>query len=1363
MGTNDTARFSGPTGIANILSRVTGGQQSVIDGRLQSTIPGANLYLLNPSGVVFGPTASLDVSGSFHVSTADYLRFADGTTFAAHLGAQSSLTVAAPAAFGFLGPHPSGIAVQGSTLTVPSGKTLSLVGGDIAIVGGRPTNDAPPNVAAPGGRITIASVASAGEVVVPVVEQTPALDMGAFARLGTITLEHNARLEASGPRGGTVVIRGGQLSMDGGQIVANTGVESGASPGIDMQITDAAVFTNNALLTTEAGGTGKAGDIHLTAHRVEVHKEVRVGSVARSGSGSAGNVTITATAGSVLVTGDNAIVESRVLGNTNGDAGQVTITADTLTVEHGGEVRTSTRSAGSAGTVTIQVGQLTLTNGGRIEANVATEGTGDGRPGSITVTATDHVTIDGANNSQTGLVSQTNAGSRSAGMISVQTGHLEITGGGQISTNTVRGSDAGTVQIMAQEVTLAGRESRLTSTTTGSGNAGHIRLEVGRLTITDGAQIDTGTASGSRGQAGTITIQATDAVTLASTDVTEARLVSRAAGSGNGGQITIATPRLEVASGGRISAIAFDGQDGRIDVTAVGSLILTGGIIDRREIHLDGSLGPSRLLEDADITIEAQLGQIHGANLFHSFSRFRLLPGGTVTFTGPSHVTTILSRVTGAEPALIEGTLRSDIPGASLFFLAPRGVLFGAGARLELTGAVHVSTADALRLDDGGRFGGSGTEASLLTAGRPVAFGFTTLAPAPITLRLEQWPLTVRGGTRFSLVGGDITLATGELQAPGIPVHLVSVGSPGEVLFTPSGDVQAFQLTGFSQGGRLTFSERTRLTTQAGRRDAGPIELQAAHVTLMRDAEVTADASPTGHAGRILITAEDTLTVTDGRLAAATQGPGNAGEIVIRAGRLDVTEGGLIAAAQDIPADAPADVQGSGQGGRIHITATAVHVGGRNPGGQPSRIEGSTDGSGAGGAIDLQVHTLAVTEGGQISTGSNRRATGAGGLLRVTATGDVTIAGSGELRSRTFGRGRGGDIEVRAARVRVMDGGRIDTRTFGTDPEADNAAGTILINTGRLEVTGGGQNLLGEHGVVSRLRYTDRRPPGRYGSWRLRCSSLGWGVSSQVPPPVRAGGAMWWWRPGTLTLLDGARLDSNTGGGGQGGTVTVTATDAVTVSGRQGTGLFTNTTSQGTGGDIVLHTRAVQLTDGATVSAQSTGTGSAGNVRILAVDTLLLSGGSTVTTGATHAAGGNIVIAGQTLVRLRDSQITTAVGSGEGAGGNITIDPASEFVVLENSQLTANAFGGPGGDITIRAGVFLTDPPSRITASSVRECPWEINIQAQITNLSGLVTPLPPDFAPVGALLHDSVRGPPARGHSEQLRGAGACQCPRDL
>jgi len=84
VGTRDVASFQGPSGITNILSRVTGGQLSEIDGTIQSTIPGANLYLLNPSGVLFGPNARLDVQGSFHVSKADYVRLADGARFSPH-------------------------------------------------------------------------------------------------------------------------------------------------------------------------------------------------------------------------------------------------------------------------------------------------------------------------------------------------------------------------------------------------------------------------------------------------------------------------------------------------------------------------------------------------------------------------------------------------------------------------------------------------------------------------------------------------------------------------------------------------------------------------------------------------------------------------------------------------------------------------------------------------------------------------------------------------------------------------------------------------------------------------------------------------------------------------------------------------------------------------------------------------------------------------------------------------------------------------------------------------------------------------------------------------------------------------------
>src|SRR5262249_3507474 len=136
LSQGESATFTGPNTITNILGRVTGGSPSSIDGTIRSEIPGANLYLLNPSGVMFGPNASLDTSAAFHVSTAGVIRLADGGAFFANRAMPSVLTVAPPAAFGFLSPAPAKLTVQGSTLEAPAGTALSLVGGDVEVTGG---------------------------------------------------------------------------------------------------------------------------------------------------------------------------------------------------------------------------------------------------------------------------------------------------------------------------------------------------------------------------------------------------------------------------------------------------------------------------------------------------------------------------------------------------------------------------------------------------------------------------------------------------------------------------------------------------------------------------------------------------------------------------------------------------------------------------------------------------------------------------------------------------------------------------------------------------------------------------------------------------------------------------------------------------------------------------------------------------------------------------------------------------------------------------------------------------------------------------------------------------------------------------
>ncbi len=190
IATGGSVTFTGPANIDNIVSRVTGGHPSLIDGTLGSTIDGANMFFLNPSGVLFGPSAALDVKGSFHVSTADQLHFADGKTLETGQPLASGLSIAAPTAFGFLDRHPAGIAMLGGALRVERREHLSLTGGDLTIAGGA--------LVAPHGHIRLISVASAAEVRLTGDTHSTVHDA---ERLGEIVLSDGAAVNTNGAGG----------------------------------------------------------------------------------------------------------------------------------------------------------------------------------------------------------------------------------------------------------------------------------------------------------------------------------------------------------------------------------------------------------------------------------------------------------------------------------------------------------------------------------------------------------------------------------------------------------------------------------------------------------------------------------------------------------------------------------------------------------------------------------------------------------------------------------------------------------------------------------------------------------------------------------------------------------------------------------------------------------------------------------------------------------------------------------------------------------------------------------------------------------------------------------------------------------
>jgi filamentous hemagglutinin family protein len=133
VGEGRGAYFANPTGIENILTRVTGGNASNIFGRL-GVLGGANLFLLNPNGIVFGPNASLDIQGSFLATTAERIQLGDSGYFSAAQPQTSSLLSVSPGALFFsqVANQPGSIINQGNLST---GKHLTLRAGNLDLQG----------------------------------------------------------------------------------------------------------------------------------------------------------------------------------------------------------------------------------------------------------------------------------------------------------------------------------------------------------------------------------------------------------------------------------------------------------------------------------------------------------------------------------------------------------------------------------------------------------------------------------------------------------------------------------------------------------------------------------------------------------------------------------------------------------------------------------------------------------------------------------------------------------------------------------------------------------------------------------------------------------------------------------------------------------------------------------------------------------------------------------------------------------------------------------------------------------------------------------------------------------------------------
>lgn len=501
IATGESITYTGPDTIANIISLITGGHASHIDGTIGSEITGANLFLLNPSGVIFGANARLDVTGSFHVSTADGVRFADDTIYTGVLGDESSLTVAPPVAFGFMREGPSlvqPIVIEGSRLTVVPGQTLSVVGGDITMAGGL--------LLASGGHLNLISMGDASQGNVPLDTNTLSPDLsealgGGGGNAGSIELSNGAALSTNGDGGGRIVIRGGHLTVvdQSGISSLNDGSMDSPGVGIDIDVTGTVQLLNGSVVFSSVAplATGRGGDITVTAHEILIAEGA---SITTSGTGTepAGDVRVHAEASVTIrdTKGDDLLAGIFSFAAFDSSAGEIHVTGGSLVME-GGALGTSPdtttrRNSPRSGNVSVEVDRLMLSRGAQIDSSTLSDS--PSVPGGTVTIAADEIVL--SDSTVTTNAEQTDGGDIEIRSRSLRSNHSSITA----TVNEAEGS-GGNITIHSELILL---ESSNIIARASAGRGGNISIVAKGFVIDATSRID---AASDKGIHGTVDVE----------------------------------------------------------------------------------------------------------------------------------------------------------------------------------------------------------------------------------------------------------------------------------------------------------------------------------------------------------------------------------------------------------------------------------------------------------------------------------------------------------------------------------------------------------------------------------------------------------------------------------------------------------------------------------------------------------------------------------------------------------------------------------------------------------------------------------------------------------------------------------------
>jgi filamentous hemagglutinin family protein len=1269
----ESATFSGPSSIVNIISRVTGGQASAIDGTIRSTIPGANLYLINPSGLMFGPHATLDVSGSFHASTADHIRFTDGAIFGATNPSGSTLTVAAPEAFGFTASNPAALTVDHSTLSVPPGSGLSLAGGNLQISGG--------TIAAPAGRIHIVGVAGPGEVGLD-----PADESRITAPLGPVAIVGGSLVDVSNRSVGSLVpggafIRGGALVIDGSTVTAaNFGADTGGL--LFLRGNDSLALSNGGSITTATFGSGRAGNLFVSGNAITIDggstsgfASISADAAARS-TGGAGTIAVNAQALTLRRGGSISAVSSGP-----GTAGTVGITADSLLIDGsstvgGGDTSITANalgpSTGGAGTVTVTVaGTMSVVNGGSISSDTL----GSGRAGNVIASA-NAITIDGGSSVGFAFISADAVGaqSSSAGSVTINAGTLSLGKGASISTNlfgAATSSNAGSVVIKAETLTVGrgGSISANSSGATTSSNAGSVVIEAETLTVGRGGFIEAD--SSGPGRPGNILISGT-AITIGGSGSGGPAVISADANadSAAAGSVTVKAGTLTFQVGVIETDSFGSGNAGTVTVSA-NTILMDGLKISNFSTGIDsvsGDIGNAgRITVDAGSIIMRAGGEISTATQFSGTggsvvvmaksllvdgSNTRIGSDASILSTGKAGTVTVV--VDGALSIVNGGNISSDTRGngdAGAVAVTANTILID-NANLGGTG---ISSRAVKSTGNGGRVtvdAGSIT----LRGGGQISTGTSTAGNAgDVAVTADSLLIDGSGSTRitssaFNNSTGNAGTVTVKVTGPisivngsNISSDTFGRGRGGDVFVSAN----AITIDGGSNGGLAFISAGANGAASSG---AGSVTVKAQTLLTVRSrGSISSDTFGSGDAGDVVVTADSLLIEgnnVDGftRIAssALNTSTGNAGKVTVDvAGTMSIVDGGNISS----------ETFGPGRAGNVFVSAKAITIA------RGLISTGSFDAVATGDAGDvmLKAGSLSIDGTGSpfftgVSSVAARQSTGRAGNIDVDVSGGkVTIAGGGQIASSTDGSGDAGKVTVQAATIALSAGGSISTTSFGR-----GRAGSVTVSANAITIDGGAGISSGSLGAQS-------------------------GDAGKVTVQAE-----------TMALSDNGLISTNTSGGGRAGIIDVDVFGKLTLTG--GGEIASRTASSGDAGSVRVHAGEIVI-DGPPGTftaidsrAEAGSTGNAGRVEVTAQDISLLDGGLIASDTSGIGNGGLVTIsAGRVLVGNLSEISSAANEPNSGTAGTVTVD-ATSIELRDGGRISSSASGsGAGGDVTLRA------------------------------------------------------------------------------